>query len=201
MQSHSESKRESTDDQVGGSNTLSFETQITGTSAAFTNASNFTMNNPSFIIHHGNSQNTIYHREKPRLSKGINKWKNLQFNFTIIPRHQIDSRRVICVRKGSRFFTAINKLGSTQTSELLVQEFEGSAGKQQWEKTLHCFPRCLNPHILDIIGISSPSISDNDPRYIVFKGTCKANPRRLIASLLAKRDRERLAACRQLSLK
>ncbi|KIK63009.1 hypothetical protein GYMLUDRAFT_57770 [Collybiopsis luxurians FD-317 M1] len=36
-------------------------------------------------------------------------------------------------------------------------------------------------------------MSDSDPHYIVYEGACKLNPRRLIASLLAERDRERLA--------
>ncbi|KIK66681.1 hypothetical protein GYMLUDRAFT_82107, partial [Collybiopsis luxurians FD-317 M1] len=173
---------------------LSTETQAVGSSTAFTNARNFTIYHPSFVIHHGNTQNTTYYHKKPKLSKGVNKGKNLEFNFTTIPKHQIDLGKVICMRNGSRFYAATRTSGSSRVPlDVVVQEFEGSTGKQQWEKTLHWMPHSLNPHLLRIVGISPPSISNHDPRYIVFQGSSKINPRRLIASLLAERDRERLA--------
>src|ERR1700761_1474397 len=40
---------------------------------AFANASDFTMYNPSFVIHHSNTHNVAYCRKKPKLSRGINK--------------------------------------------------------------------------------------------------------------------------------
>ncbi|KIK56583.1 hypothetical protein GYMLUDRAFT_247624 [Collybiopsis luxurians FD-317 M1] len=79
-------------------------------------------------------------------------------------------------------------------SDVIVQEFEGSTRKQQLEETLHWIPHSLNPYLLQPVGTSPPSISDRNPHYIVYKGVYKLNPRRLIASLLAERDRERLAS-------
>ncbi|KIK66755.1 hypothetical protein GYMLUDRAFT_37885 [Collybiopsis luxurians FD-317 M1] len=180
------------------SSTLSVEAQITaGATTAFSSAHHFTLNNLSFVVHHGNNLNTTYYRKifrKPKLSRGINKWKNLNLDFSTIPKYQIDSGKVICVRKGSRFYTATRYLGSSMASTVIVQEFEGSTGKLQWENTLRCAPHSLNPHILDIVGISPPSLSNHDnPRYIVFQGARRLNPRRLIASMLVERDRERLA--------
>ncbi|KIK66683.1 hypothetical protein GYMLUDRAFT_257496 [Collybiopsis luxurians FD-317 M1] len=194
MQSHSESEWDSIDDQ-GEECTLMGEAQTTRASAAFTNASHFTINNSSFVIQHSNSSpNTAYYRKKPKLSRGINKRKNLEFNSTTIPKHHIDTYEVICSRKGSRFYAARRTSGSSATAlDVVVQQFEGSTGKQQWEKTLRRIPHSLNPYLLQLVGISPPSVSDGDPHYIVYKGACKLNPRRLIASLLGERDRERLA--------
>ncbi|KIK56587.1 hypothetical protein GYMLUDRAFT_263535 [Collybiopsis luxurians FD-317 M1] len=193
-----ESTWESTrDNQEEEQSALSLEEiESIGASTAFTNASNFNMYNPSFVIHHGRIQNTAYYGKKPELSGGNNKGsqrRNFEFNLTIIPIDEINSGKVICVRKGSRFYAATRISGSSIALDVVVQEFEGSTRKQQWEKTLRCVPQSLNPHLLRIVGISPPSISDRDPHYIVYKGACKSNPRGLIASLLAKRDVERLA--------
>ncbi|KIK66760.1 hypothetical protein GYMLUDRAFT_37892 [Collybiopsis luxurians FD-317 M1] len=193
MQNHSGSELELTDDQVEEPGTLSVGTRATEALTAFNNASNFTMYNPSFILHHGNTQKTMHYRKKPKLSKGINKRKNLEFDFATIPPHEIDSGRVICVRNGSRFYAATRECKPSMTSNVVVQEFEGSSRKQQWERTLRWTPHSLNPHLLRLVGISPPSISDQGPCYVVYKGARSMNPRHLIASLLGKSDRERLA--------
>ncbi|KIK66758.1 hypothetical protein GYMLUDRAFT_69863 [Collybiopsis luxurians FD-317 M1] len=157
MQSHSDSESELTDDwQMEEPSTLTTEPQAIGASAAFPNASNFTMYHPSFVIHHGNTQHTRYYRKKPKLSRGINKRKNLEFNFTTIPPHEINSGKVIRVRNGSRFYTTTRAYTSSMVSNIVVQEFEDSMRKQQWEKTLRWIPHSLNPHLLRIVGISPP---------------------------------------------
>ncbi|KIK63008.1 hypothetical protein GYMLUDRAFT_41308 [Collybiopsis luxurians FD-317 M1] len=125
MESYSESKSELTEDEIE-------ELNISGASAAFTNARNFTMYHPSFVIHHGNSQNTTYYHKEPKLSRGINKRKNLKFNFNMISKCHINLGKVICIRKGSRFFAATQTYGSESliASNVVIQEFEGSTGKQ-----------------------------------------------------------------------
>jgi hypothetical protein len=81
-----------------------------------------------------------------------------------IPKHQIDMQhgKVIRVRKGSRFVSA-----TVASDAVIMQIFEGDVAKQQWEDTWQYNRNHLNPHVLDVLGVSPASVS---PPYIILKG-------------------------------
>ncbi|KAJ3733649.1 hypothetical protein DFJ43DRAFT_1068161 [Lentinula guzmanii] len=108
-----------------------------------------------------------------------------------IPRHRIHLDKHIYTQQEFTFMEGkIRRKGSQSSStKVIIQWFDGPRAKQLWQETVRCNRPLMNPHLLQIMGIS-PKSDQESPLYIVFDGDCRSDTRLLLASLIYKEDQE-----------
>ncbi|KAJ3749084.1 hypothetical protein DFH05DRAFT_636341 [Lentinula detonsa] len=113
-----------------------------------------------------------------------------------IPRHHIHVKKDIYTQEDLTFMEGkIRANGSRlRSTKVIIQNFKGPRAK---EETVRCNRPLMNPHLLQIMGIS-PKSDQESPLYIVFDGDCRRDTRLLLASLIYKEDQEAIMRATQI---
>ncbi|KIK60347.1 hypothetical protein GYMLUDRAFT_43644 [Collybiopsis luxurians FD-317 M1] len=114
-------------------------------------------------------------------------------NLPEIPRYQVRTQDIIGTRDQWTFSVgeADARGRKSGQAQVIIQTFEGPRAREDWLTTIRYAQRLVNPHVLEIVGISPTSVNvDYDPHYILFDGGYRSNTHRLLALGLRQGEKE-----------